>query len=447
MSTLKFTNPNQWDLLEDHLEHAVGERFAFAFTRVLYNGATGPILEVVDVTLIVDEDVEHDGSGWYLSDSALDRVHNQAIVAHVGLAEFHNHWTGPPRFSQTDERGLEPMANYMLDLLPGQPYVAAVWADGQLHAEWWRTGSEGGTRRGPIDTVTVIGDHLLVLNAPTVHEERFNRQLPLINRSSQAAIAALRVAIIGAGGTGSHVLTQLAYLGFRNLLVLDDDEVETTNLNRLVIAEPADIGIAKTIVAKRRVRSIDPRIAVTPLPGITFDGEHPELFDVDLIIGCVDHDGPRQRLNQIAVDTRTPYLDIATGVDDSATPPLVGGRVIFTLPGAPCLMCVNELDPVEVSRWAKSANQQQLDREHGYGTGAANPSVVHLNAITVSAAVTEVMSWITGGRAPARWLDIDLVGNNNNPGTLIGPRRLLPPDQGCIACGRQLSDVASDNLL
>ena len=107
----------------------------------------------------------------------------------------------------------------------------------------------------------MIGDHLLVLNAPAVHEERFNRQLPLINSSSQAAIAALRVAIIGAGGTGSHVLTQLAYLGFRNLLVLDDDEVDTTNLNRLVIAEPADIGIAKTTVAKRRRSALN---RVTP---------------------------------------------------------------------------------------------------------------------------------------------------------------------------------------
>ena len=325
------------------------------------------MLEVVDIALVADADIEHDETGWYLRDGALDRVHNQAITTGTGLVEFHNHRLGAPGFSPTDERGLEPMASYVLDLLPGRPYVAAVWADGQLHAEWWRTEPEATTLRGRLDTVTVLGDHLRVLNAPAVRDERFDRQLPLLGKSGQAAVAALRVAVVGAGGTGSHVVIQLAYLGFRSLIVLDDDQVDTSNLNRLVTAEPADLSIAKTIVARRRARSIDPRITLTPLPGITVDGERPELHDVDLIIGCVDHDGPRQKLNQIAVDPRTPYLDIATGVDEITSPPVVGGRVGLTLPGEPCLMCLDELDPAEISRWAKSAEQQRLDREHGYG--------------------------------------------------------------------------------
>jgi hypothetical protein len=433
---LKFTDPSHWDRIEDHLARAAGERFAFAFTRPLHHGCNGPVLEVVDVALIADEDVEHDESGWYLSDSAVDRVHNQALASHTGLAEFHNHRLGPPGFSRTDQTALEPMATYVLNLLPGRAYVAGVWAEGQLHAEWWRIDSDATTDRRPFDTVIVIGDQLRVLNAPVVREERSDRQLPLIGRAGQAALAAIRLAIVGAGGTGSQVLLNLAYLGFRNILVFDDDEVETTNLNRLVTAELGDIGIAKTSVARRRLRGIDPRIAITPLPGITVDGDHPELYDVDLIIGCVDNDGPRHRLNQIAVDARTPYVDIATGVDNHVSPPLVGGRVIVTQPGGPCLMCLGELDTAEVSRWAKPAAQQQLDREHGYGTGTPNPSVVHLNALTVSAAINEIISWISGYRAPAGWLDVDLLGAASSPGTQIGPRRLPPRDDTCISCSQ-----------
>ena len=127
---------------------------------------------------------------------------------------------------------------------------------------------------------------------------------------------------------------------------------------------------------------------------------HPELNDVDLIIGCVDHDGPRHRLNQIAIDTRTPLLDIATGVDERGTPVALGGRVALILPGEACLTCQGELDSAEISRWAKPEHERALDRAHGYGTGTANPSVVYLNGLAVNAALAEIGAWISGARTP-----------------------------------------------
>jgi hypothetical protein len=443
MSTLKFTHGPHWDRIQDHLTSTDGDRFAFAFTRPLGEGINGPILEVLDVALIPDRDVEHDGSGWCLGATALDRVHNQAMRSHTGLAEFHNHRLGPPGFSATDEDALAPMASYVVDLLSGRPYVAGVWAQNRLHAEWWRRDGDGALTRGPLDAVTAIGDQLRVLNAAAVAEERITRQLPLLGRAGQGTVAGLRVAVVGAGGTGSQVLLNLAYLGFRSVVVLDDDTVETTNLNRLVTAGADDLGIAKTEVARRRLHAIDPHIAITALPGLTLDGEHPELSEVDLIIGCLDHDGPRHRLNQIAIGTATPYLDIATGVDDLSTPPAVGGRVILVRPGGPCLMCLGELDTAEVSRWSKPAVQRRLDREHGYGAGVPNPSVVHLNALAASAAITELVAWISGSRAPAGWLDIDLQSATGIPGTQIGPRRIPPADANCVVCGRR---TASDTL-
>jgi hypothetical protein len=85
-------------------------------------------------------------------------------------------------------------------------------------------------------------------------------------------------------------------------------------------------------------------------------------------------------------------------------------------------------------QWAKPAAQHRLDRVHGYGTGSPNPSVVHLNALTASAAIGEIISWVSGCRAPAGWLDIDPQGTVGTPGVQIGPRRLLPRDSSCIAC-------------
>jgi hypothetical protein len=436
MSSIRFTDPDHWSAIEAHLAAARGERFAFGFTDLLSDGASEPTIEVVGIALIDDRDTEREANGWCVSDSALDRVHNQAAAAGYGLIEFHNHGLGPPGFSRTDEAALERMVPYMIEFL-GRPYAAAVWAKGAVHAEWWRAGEDGNVERREFSTVLVLGDQLRVLNARAVDDGRFTRQLPLLGPSGQAAIASLRVALVGAGGTGSHAALQLAYTGFRDIVILDGDSVEETNLNRLVTASRADLGLLKNVVARRRLQSIDQKCRVETRGALTPGGFPHELLDVDLIIGCVDHDGPRQRLNEIAVATRTPYIDIATGVDASGDPLAVGGRVIFVRPGRPCLTCLNELDSAEVGRWAKPVEQQALDRLHGYGTNAANPSVVYLNGLAVSAALAELASWIAGSRRPADWLDIDLVGDPGRPGTYVGPLEVGEPVHNCIDCSRR----------
>jgi hypothetical protein len=97
--------------------------------------------------------------------------------------------------------------------------------------------------------------------------------------------------------------------------------------------------------------------------------------------------GPRQRLNQIAIDSRTPYLDIATGVDDRAKPAALGGRVMLVTPGGPCWCCHDELDSAKIARWTKTPDQRRLDRDDGYDTGSASSSVVHLNGLAANAAL------------------------------------------------------------
>src|ERR1700722_11311502 len=104
MSTLKFTRPEDWTRIEQHLAGARGARFAFALTKTLHNGQGGPVLEVVDVIVIDDTEIEPNHDGWYLSENALDAVHNRARSAGRGLVEFHNHRAGPPGVSSIDER-------------------------------------------------------------------------------------------------------------------------------------------------------------------------------------------------------------------------------------------------------------------------------------------------------------------------------------------------------
>lgn len=432
MSTLKFPDAEHWAAIERHLAPAGGHRFAFAFTRTISDAAAGPVLEVVETVLVDDVDTTRCMDGRYLRDQALDSVHNRALATGYGIVEFHNHEHGPAGFSSADEDTLAPTVGYCLNLFTGRPYGAAVWADGAVHAEWWRLDTQGSVERGQFSTVTVVGDELRVLNAKPVSDERVARQLPLLGTRGQAAIATLRIAVVGVGGVGSQLVLGLACLGVRNVLLMDDDVVELTDLNRMVAAGYADIGRPKTEVIRKRVRAIDPLINVSTAGGLTATSEHAEFEDIDLIIGCVDDDGPRNRLNQIAARTRTPYLDIATGADDSVVPFTVGGRVLLTTPNGPCLSCLGELDAAAIARWARRADRQDFDRLGG--TGGQNPSAVYLDGLTVNAALAELAAWLSGARPPARRLDVDLLGHPSRPGTQVQARRVAEPEPGCITC-------------
>src|SRR5437879_6710362 len=65
------------------------------------------------------------------------------------------------------------------------------------------------------------------------NSERYNRQ-SFLGPSAQDIFSRAKVGIVGLGGGGSHINQQLAHIGFRGVVLCDDDRVEWTNLNRLV---------------------------------------------------------------------------------------------------------------------------------------------------------------------------------------------------------------------
>src|SRR3546814_2730124 len=104
-------------------------------------------------------------------------------------------------------------------------------------------------------------------------EVRPDRQVRAFGAVGQARLALLRILVVGAGGTGSVSLQQLAHLGAMDVIVIDPDCVEATNLNRLVGATPADIGKPKVHVARRMIEAINPDARVEAIVGDIVDAE------------------------------------------------------------------------------------------------------------------------------------------------------------------------------
>src|SRR2546427_5380729 len=122
-----------------------------------------------------------------------------------------------------------------------------------------------------------------------------------------------------------------------------------------------------------------------------------------------DDDAARVVLNEFCQAFKVPYFDLATDVDrDPEGQPTFGGRVLFSTAGEMCVQCKDLLDPAEVAA-AFMTDGQEREWESVYGVprralGQRSPSVVSLNGLVASAAVTEFLCEVTGLRPAARLL-------------------------------------------
>lgn len=91
---------------------------------------------------------------------------------------------------------------------------------------------------------------------------QFSRTELLIGKDGVEKLRKTKVAIFGIGGVGSFVVEGLARAGIENFILVDNDDVSITNLNRQLIATTKTIGKAKVQVAKERILEINPNCNV-----------------------------------------------------------------------------------------------------------------------------------------------------------------------------------------
>jgi molybdopterin-synthase adenylyltransferase len=216
--------------------------------------------------------------------------------------------------------------------------------------------------------------------------ERFSRQ-SFLGPDSQTVIASAIVGVVGLGGGGSHIVQQLAHLGFRNFVLYDDDLVEESNLNRLIGAASADAVTctSKLAVALRMIRGLEPAAEVDGHSARWHDEPEP-LRRCDLVFGCVDSFSERDQLEATCRRHMIPLIDIGldiTVVGDD--PPLMGGQVILSMPGEPCMHCLGFLTEALLAKEASD-----------YGDAGPRPQVVFGNGVLASAAVAIAVDLLAG---------------------------------------------------
>lgn len=238
--------------------------------------------------------------------------------------------------------------------------------------------------------------------------DRYDRHLGLFGSAGQRRIAETVAGIVGYGGIGAQVGQQLAYLGVRRFRILEHDMIDETSLNRLVGAAPSDVSLPKIDIATRTLRSIQPDAEIRAVPHRFGPDSASLLQDATVVFGCVDKDDARVQLLAHLSALGIPYFDTATDTGENAAGvPWYGGRVATSL-GNGCMMCMDVLDARSVAE-ARMTSAERETHARLYGVPAdqldrSGPSVVSLNGVIASLAVTEFLVYATGLRAPQRVL-------------------------------------------
>ena len=118
----------------------------------------------------------------------------------------------------------------------------------------------------------------------------FSRTELLIGEEGIEKLRTSKVMVFGVGGVGSHCIEALARCGVGELILIDNDTVSLTNINRQSIAFHSTVGRYKTEVMKEKIADICPEIKVTTFERFVLEDNLEDLFQEkpDYIIDAID---------------------------------------------------------------------------------------------------------------------------------------------------------------
>ena len=313
----------------------------------------------------------------------------------LSLGYAHSHPSGFADFSAQDDQNelamLQALANRNG---PHATLVAILLSSDRL---------SGRVRRAAAPEITQSLRHILVVDYPLrihlgntskptsphgIDPEVWARQCAALGEPFQNNVRTLRIGVVGAGGTGGAAITLSARCGASELVLIDPQLLEKTNLNRVRGARMADVGRQKVEIVRDFVHSLGLGTKVH-LEFANVD-ESPAAVDAlaacDVVLGCTDDVLGRSALNALAYRHGVVVIDM--GLGGTVAPPAGAkqssianlrfyqhARITTLLPGVPgcrCMRCeevFNEKDLHEATFLRANPNPTPAQLKENYITG------------------------------------------------------------------------------
>jgi molybdopterin/thiamine biosynthesis adenylyltransferase len=356
-------------------------------------------------------------------------------------------------FSPTDLASHERGYPALLDILDGPPAGGLVFAHDAVAGDIWFSDTD----RRDLD-ILVVPDRPMrqLTSAPPLRppgaDDRFDRQARLFGDHGQVLLRRQKVGVIGAGGAGSLLVEYLARLGVGELVIVDPERIDPTNLSRVVGSRVRDtlpcltsphvpqplrriferLRTSKVDIAARVVASADSATAFTGLMrDVTDASAAGALVDCDFLFLAADSMQARLVFNALVHQ----YLIAGTQIGAKAQVDQDTGDVIDLfavvrpiIPGAGCLWCNELINPAKLQEEATDPAQRGRQRYIDDADVPA-PSVITMNAIACSHAANDYLMTVTDllTESELRWLRF-------NPRALQAILQFPRRDPDCREC-------------
>lgn len=358
------------------------------------------------VPIAADEMIS--SSSWHVTWSTKGFMRLLGSAKQRGLVAglVHTHPGADAFFSEQDDRNEAELARTALNKgILGLPSMV-FGRDEAIVGRLWSSPGEA----TEASSISVIGKKISIRRSRTKSDEVefLVRQAALFGKDFNPEVRALRVGVIGCGGTGSAVVSLLTRLGIGFLALIDNDTIDATNLNRVHGSHAADVpaGLAKVDILAREIEAAGLGNQVVVRKAWVGD---PMLRDLlrscDVLFGCTDDHQGRLTLNRLAHYYGIPLIDIGLRMRSgrSSADYDMTGRVSTILPGNPCLMCLGVVNPMRAVAEGLRRNdlaefQRRKAEAYVDGGGDPAPAVVTFTTSIACAAVDELIQGLTGFR-------------------------------------------------
>ncbi len=241
--------------------------------------------------------------------------------------------------------------------------------------------------------------------------ERYSRQLvlPEWSGAAQARLKSASAVVVGTGALGSPVLTYLAGAGVGRLGVVDDGEVELSNLPRQPLHFTPDVEVNKAVSATSKLQLMNPTIMIETFPArIEEFNAEAILAGADVVVDCSDTFATRYVVNDACCALGTPLVEGGVLGFDGLVMPIKPGE-------SACYRCAFPTEPPEGS--VPSCRE----------AGVLGP----VAGIVGSMQALEALKLLTGAVEPALDRIVQIDARNLEQTVVKTSRR---PD--CTACAR-----------
>ncbi|MCY4149386.1 MAG: ThiF family adenylyltransferase [Gammaproteobacteria bacterium] len=237
----------------------------------------------------------------------------------LSIMTIHSHPSGFSDFSEIDDKNdcelFSSVCSWFDDDRPNGS--AIMLPNGQILA---RLVNHAG-KFTSIQTVSVIGEDISIWKQNSIGRKvpSFGSRIAqTFGKGTYQLLRKIRAGVVGCSGSGSIVVELLSRNCIGHLVIVDPDDVETKNLNRVINSTKADARkkTPKVELLKRSVRRMGMGTEVDALKSDTRDRQVIEaLADCDVLFGCVDSAEGRYHLECIASAYFIPYFDVGVNLE------------------------------------------------------------------------------------------------------------------------------------